>query len=382
MSNLDSLTLSNRSPFNAAISDSGNASRGHLPALDGVRGIAVLMVFWFHLCQSNQELQQILPDVILRTASIGQTGVDLFFVLSGFLITRILLATRDHSARFRSFFARRSLRIFPLYFLFLAVGLLLPASWVSETGGSELSPFWMWCYLSNIPPTFWDRPVLFPHLWSLAVEEQFYLIWPFIVYWLPVNRTRDVCLLLFATAPVLRLVMMSNGYSPFYLLPCRVDALAAGAFLAVCWPADTNRKSYLPKVSVFVSVLLVVSAVCYIAFSGTGLPIVQVVKHSICSVLFSSLVYFAIEVQSIRSVLSSKCLRFFGKHSYAIYLCHPILIVTFRRLCLSSNSTTDIDLWAFVVLVITSTLGFSLLTWHFLEAPALSLKKHFEAKLR
>jgi peptidoglycan/LPS O-acetylase OafA/YrhL len=358
--------------------DSGKARLGHLPALDGVRGLAVLLVFWFHLCQSTPDLQKILPGVFIRTASIGQTGVDLFFVLSGFLITRILLATSDHSARLQNFFARRSLRIFPLYFVFLAVGLLLPAPWVSETGGSELSPFWMWCYLSNIPPTFWDRPVLFPHLWSLAVEEQFYLIWPFIVYWFPVHRTRHVCLFLFATSPVFRLIMLSNGYSPFYLLPCRVDALAAGAFLATFCSAENNMKKYLPQVLLVVSGLLVVSAAGYVVFSGTGLPFVQVVKHTISSVLFSSLILLAIETRSVRSVLSSRCLRFFGKHSYAIYLCHPIFIVTFRRLCLSANTNTDMDLWAFVALVITSTLGLSLLTWHFIEAPALTLKKHFE----
>jgi len=378
MSNTDILTLSNRSPFDAAVSDSGKASHGHLPALDGVRGIAVLMVFWFHLCQLNQELQQILPDVILRTASIGQTGVDLFFVLSGFLITRILLATKDQSARFRNFFARRSLRIFPLYYAFLAVGLWLPAPWISETGSGGFSPFWMWCYLSNLPPTLWDRPVLFPHLWSLAVEEQFYLIWPFVVYWSPAKCTRLLCFILIAVTPLFRFVMIFNGYSPFYLLPCRVDALAAGALLAVFWSAETNLKRYLPQVSLLVFGLLLVSAAGYVVFSGAGLPFVQVAKHTICSVLFSLLVFLAIENHSVRSVLSCRCLRFFGKHSYAIYLCHPIFIVTFRRLCLSANTNTNTDLWAFVALVITSTLGLSLLTWHLIESPALSLKKYFE----
>lgn len=374
----DMLTVLDRNSCSATVSDFGKSSRNHLPALDGVRGVAVLMVFWFHLCQSSQELEQILPDVILRTASIGQTGVDLFFVLSGFLITRILLVTKGQANRFRNFFARRSLRIFPLYYVFLAVGLLLPATWVSEAGSGGFSSFWMWCYLSNLPPTLWDRPVLFPHLWSLAVEEQFYLIWPLVVYLSPAKCTRFLSFFLFAAAPIFRFFMISYGYSPFYLLPCRVDALAAGAILATFCSAENNMKKYLPQVLLVVSGLLVVSAAGYVVFSGTGLPFVQVVKHTISSVLFSSLILLAIETRSVRSVLSSRCLRFFGKHSYAIYLCHPIFIVTFRRLCLSANTNTDMDLWAFVALVITSTLGLSLLTWHFIEAPALTLKKHFE----
>ena len=140
----------------------------YYPALDGTRAIAALLVLVFHAMQEGLPL----PKLV----NFGQTGVDLFFVLSGFLITSILLAARPRDwSEVRTFYARRSLRIFPLYYLALCFCalFLFPVNW----------PFWI--YLEN----FWmsaGREVAGPgHLWSLAVEEQFYLVWPCLVLFVP-----------------------------------------------------------------------------------------------------------------------------------------------------------------------------------------------------
>ena len=125
----------------------------HYRSLDGVRGIAILMVVLFHLFYGAEWLRIVLPKSIVQCSSIGQTGVDLFFVLSGFLITTILLRTRTKDSYFRNFFARRSLRIFPLYYLFLSVCLCMPKESIAEASSPEASPWWMWTYLANIPPT-------------------------------------------------------------------------------------------------------------------------------------------------------------------------------------------------------------------------------------
>src|SRR5437868_4964541 len=139
--------------------------RGQMPALDGLRGIAIVLVLMhqFDLITS--------PHAIDVAFDAGWIGVQLFFVLSGFLITGGLLDTRDQHGYFRGFFVRRVLRIFPLYYAALVATLI--------AGNTSI---WLWTYLSNFRP----HPAL-PHFWSLAVEEQFYLVWPFVV-WLAGRR--------------------------------------------------------------------------------------------------------------------------------------------------------------------------------------------------
>lgn len=201
----------------------------HVPSLDGVHGVAILLVIWFHLVQMFPEFHAMLGPLVVRTATLGQTGVDLFFVLSGFLITGILLDTRQHPHYFRNFFARRTLRIFPLYFVALAILLQFDRQWVTELPARlEASQLWMWTYLSNIPPSYGPTSVRFVHFWSLAVEEQFYLVWPLVVWFAGHRYIRHVCLACVLLGPCCRWLFMELEFSPFYSVFCRVDALAAG----------------------------------------------------------------------------------------------------------------------------------------------------------
>lgn len=150
------------------------AKRDHLLELDGLRGVAVLLVLWSHL-----EKQEALPWPPLEA---GAFGVDLFFALSGFLITRILLYNREHEIGFWHFYRRRILRIFPAYYVMLAG----TALWFG------VNDHWLWAvgYLYNFLPM---EPEPIVHAWSLCVEEHFYLVWPMFMLWLPMAVSRRLC---------------------------------------------------------------------------------------------------------------------------------------------------------------------------------------------
>ena len=179
---------------------------------------------------------------VLDTGLSGWIGVDLFFVLSGFLITSILLDTKAQPHFFRNFYVRRTLRIFPLYYAILVATLVLPPLLWSGAADSKLFSViaarapWFWTYTANIDIALhdWEIAGVLGHFWSLAVEEQFYLLWPALVWFCPLNRLRHVCVGLIVVAVVTRTALWSADMSlaGFTLMPARADALAIGAWVA------------------------------------------------------------------------------------------------------------------------------------------------------
>jgi peptidoglycan/LPS O-acetylase OafA/YrhL len=182
------------------VAKSSDPAKGHILGLDGLRGLAILMVMFGHFIVVGKNLEPHTP--VHRFFQSGYLGVDFFFVLSGFLITGILLDTKHRKPYFKVFYWRRALRIFPLYYGLLAI------SWLSvmliTPGDAALlkghdSPAWFWLYASNIgmacKGTWLDSPtwVGLGHFWSLAVEEQFYLVWPMLVFLLPVKLLERQC---------------------------------------------------------------------------------------------------------------------------------------------------------------------------------------------
>ena len=161
-------------------------ARRHIPVLDGLRGLAVVLVLLFHLDRLSGAAW---PDrVLARLFGAGWVGVDLFFVLSGFLITGILVDTAAQRNFFRNFYARRALRIFPLYYALLVVGFAVyptfaPAIHADRDWRLFLDgQWWFWSYLANIRlAAVGGAPMNFGHLWSVAIEEQFYLVWPLLL---------------------------------------------------------------------------------------------------------------------------------------------------------------------------------------------------------
>jgi peptidoglycan/LPS O-acetylase OafA/YrhL len=296
--------------------------RSHIPALDGVRGIAVLLVLAHHYGH---------PVV----ARIGWVGVDLFFVLSGFLNTGILLDTRDQERFFRTFYARRSLRIFPLYYGLLIVSfVVLPLTPLArQTGIAELEPIqsWLWLYGSNILLAWRNAWVLrndvfgFGHLWSLAVEEHFYLVWPAVVYWVAPRQLFVVCIVGMVSALAGRLLwalsLPEHGFACYVLTPFRADSLIAGAIVAVLMrqTSDTTLRR-VARVGLIAGAISVLAVTLWArGFAYTSTP-VYTFGFSALSILFASLITLSITPGFLNRLLSTRPLRWFGRYSYGIYV--------------------------------------------------------------
>src|SRR3954466_4450020 len=214
--------------------------RGHLPTLDGLRGIAILAVMIHHAAEFGQGNSP--ATAVHQFLHLGRHGVDLFFVLSGFLITGILLDSKGSPRYFSTFYARRTLRIFPLYYgVLLVVLVVLPLIVPQPPAAREViaDQGWLWLYASNILMA-WRNRVLFngehvylSHFWSLAVEEQFYLVWPLVVLLVGGRGLAWVCAACLPVALVVRgLTTRGSEFSAaIFLTPCRVDSLAVGALV-------------------------------------------------------------------------------------------------------------------------------------------------------
>jgi hypothetical protein len=209
-------------PASPARLDAGDST--HLPALDGVRGIAILLVMQFHFWAMPFRIFRRPPTLALDTRinqafEFGWTGVDLFFVLSGFLITGILLRAKGGGSYFRAFYGRRVLRIFPLYWGYLAFVILitplLGGALEEQAHAGNVRDHWYWYFgyavniWSSVKQAHPDLAAVNLHFWSLAFEEQFYLVWPVIVFLLSRQRLARVCLGLLITTALFRVYLVS-----------------------------------------------------------------------------------------------------------------------------------------------------------------------------
>src|SRR5579863_9160491 len=231
------------------------AADRHVRAYDGLRGIAIVLVLLRHLGEDLPARR--LGGVVDAALNAGWLGVDVFFVLSGFLITGILLDARGDEAQpsegyFLRFYARRALRIFPLYYLFLAVTIFIARPPMPH------GTWWYWSYTSNVliarhgwPEGLWETG----HLWSLAVEEQFYLVWPAIIAWTPRRRLPVLCVAIIVGAIAVRIALIHQGAAlgAYVLTPARADTLAVGAALAIALRSGPRVKDAIVRAAPIVS---------------------------------------------------------------------------------------------------------------------------------
>jgi peptidoglycan/LPS O-acetylase OafA/YrhL len=294
----------------------------HYRELDGVRGIAALAVFFHHVCYTSVT---VLPAggslaagaarVLHRASAFGNNGVDLFFVLSGFLITSLLIKDRNSPQYFKDFYWKRALRILPLYFLCLAgISLLL-----RHNAGYILLSL---AFLANFAHNFHiaaDGP-----FWSLAIEEQFYLIWPGFVRRMTTQRLTKWAAAIWVATIVLRLVAGFWGHFDYLLTPLRADGLAAGALLA-CWNQVEAQGSGLGSRTRTMAVWLAAGAALAVAgYQGLGLPdaLAANLRETGVVLVAAGLVGLLIaQAGSPRvAVFRSRPLIFFGLISYAMSL--------------------------------------------------------------
>jgi peptidoglycan/LPS O-acetylase OafA/YrhL len=296
--------------------------RGHVPELDGLRAFAIGFVLVGHLLftyPSTPASTAFLPPAIAEVLKHGWLGVDLFFVLSGFLITGILLATKSRGSRayFRRFYIRRAARILPLYFAVLIV--------LVVTLRGQYAAFFAFCALlsANLASLFNVHiPDAAGPYWSLAVEEQFYLIWPWLVLWLSAERLSLAAISVIVLEPFLRLGVHQHALE---LMWYRADGLAMGAFLAVwfsTWNGDLVRARRLALVLFGIAAAITIVGIPFgILHEGDASTSFRITQ-AVC--VFGALVVVAVAYSGKRIVapLRWRPLTLTALLSYCLYLVH------------------------------------------------------------
>ncbi|HKO51789.1 MAG TPA: acyltransferase [Polyangiaceae bacterium] len=366
-----------------------------LAVLDGVRGVAIIMVMILHFLH-GAVANNLLGEVLLTICGWGVTGVDLFFVLSGFLITRILFRTRLEPHYFRNFYARRTLRIFPLYYAYLILyfGIVTRFTNIDRARSIEVSSYqgWVWLYATNILICLRGNYIVASvnHLWSLAVEEHFYLVWPALVRFFEVRRMLAVCAAAFVIAIACR-ALFSWLNLPWFAANvftlCRVDSLAAGAALAVferTYSGETIARGARRLFWISLGVL---------AIWGLALgryPFGQVLKEmlgpSVVALLFASVIALAVwgPARSLaRRLFMPRFLCWIATYAYGLYVLHqPIRILMqrtlpFERLGQYLNSYL-LGLLLHGAITGALSIAFAFLSYHCFEKHLLKLKRFFE----
>jgi peptidoglycan/LPS O-acetylase OafA/YrhL len=336
-----------------------------IPQLDSVRGLAVLIV----LIHNTDKYHCTGP-----LARYGWMGVDLFFVLSGFLITGILLDSKSNQRYFRNFYSRRCLRIWPLYycalfFMFVVVPLVRPSE-TSQIFAARSMPWWSYLiYLQNfIVPSITKATGLLGVTWSLAVEEQFYAVWPLVVRFLSTTQLRRFAITVICCSPVLRFFLVHrqalNVYPNTF---CRLDGLMAGALLALAFRSKSfSPENYLRPawIGLFLAsplALITAGRVEWLVYSLTALASVSFVYVA----LFS-------KHRWVQAVVANRFLVFTGVISYGIYL--------LEKISTDAAMSVHLDYHPVLVLAITAvaTYALAILSWNFLEKPFLRLKRYFD----
>lgn len=364
-----------------------NSTNRHAPQtfreFDGLRGIAILLVMTHHFWPRAAAIQAELPHL-------GWIGVDLFFVLSGFLIAGILLDSKGSPGFFRNFYARRVIRIFPLYYTLVVASYVFipllertdPGRFIAQSG----PPWWYLLYLGNVREAITGHEpayVLAP-LWSLSIEEQFYALFPLLVATLEREQLRRVLLAMVAIAPLFRLATTlawpENERIQYLATPSRMDVLAMGGLLAIAYrePAGWIGRRQL-------HVLFALSAVAFAAtYALGGLDRTQffgrVFGYSIVGGFFMAAVACAlVHRESDKTAwLRWRPLMGLGKICYGVYLLQrPVEVVLVKTLGHIGQELPD-DSLASMFIKMAATVIAATGSWLFFERPLLTLKQRFE----
>lgn len=355
-----------------------NYKTGHVGALDGIRGCAILLVLIYHCVNIS-----IFP--FNHITEIGWTGVDLFFVLSGFLITGILIDTKRNNNFLITFFFKRALRIFPLYYLSLLIFFVVLSLPEINEANKYLDKrhfediFYYLTYTQNINFSFngWGITDILNPFWSLAIEEQFYLVWPLVILLTKNNK------LLFISIPIIAISLITRNLSPdnpfsYVFTLARFDSLAIGSIAAFLIRRDVKflNKYVLP---IFIISICVLAVVVFITKSVSIMnPHFIRYGYTLFDILFACIIIFIFDKAHIGK-LSKMCfdtsfLRFFGRYSYGIYVYHWLLyrgVYNYLELKYSLNKIYIIPFLIFVILV-------SMLSYHLYEKRFLKYKSKID----
>jgi len=377
-------------------------ARRHMPALDGVRGVAILAVMFHHFTIVSPD--GAVERSLASAAAMGRYGVDLFFVLSGCLITGILLDARHDPQYFRNFYVRRVLRIFPLYYALVFVTfVLVPAAAVALPAESAQTVRaylnvgdWPWfvAFCSNFLIAVRDRYTngLLDASWSLAIEEHFYLVWPAVVLAMATPaRLRKACLAVIVIALLLRVAAWTAGWSRLQIYVVtftRMDAVAFGGLVAV-WMRSSGAgwtrllawaRTWVAPTGVLIAALWLAGQMDYTATT------MNTIGYTLVGIFGLQLVALAAHLEtggSIARFFNDSRLRFFGKYSYGLYMFQlpvkgALTLVFFNEGRLTAAGIPFLYAQAaFYVLASVLTTLAALASWHLLEKNMLALKDRF-----
>ncbi len=373
----------------------GSPYARHLPALDGVRGFAALGVVCSHVFPATPH--SVLEALIHDAFAFGSRGVDLFFVLSGFLITGILYDSLPDPGFFRKFYARRVLRIFPLYYGVLAAFALAALLFGLNFHHQLLS---LALYLQNtnliaqrIHDYFGPTALPLPHFWSLAVEEQFYLVWPITVFLLRTRRRLFIfCAAALVLCPLLRLFLFLHGFNYFIVSAntlCRSDSLLAGGALALLFRSRFHDRIVRASGWIFVAGAAFGALLIHLATHGpilhtaTGFQVYLAFDFSAVAVASAGFIALSLRSRFVSGLCTLRPMRWLGKYSYGIYVLHLIffsyLEVPLRQFLsthLSPNKAVDIIATGLLISLISITSAY--LSYNLYEKHFLRLKRFFD----
>lgn len=349
-------------------------------ALDGFRGCAVLLVILVHYLPHGG------LGPLAVVGSLGWTGVDAFLVLSAYLITSILYRLRGAEDFFQNFYMRRALRLFPLYYFILLLTMastpLLHIHW-------RFGHVPLFLYATNYVLTDQSLgrlgPLSFGHLWTLALEEQFYLLWPWLIgSRLSRNALVRICWIGILVTLCLRIMLVEHRVNSWFLyesLPTRVDTLFAGALLALA-PLPSARTAWIGMMSA----AAVLAAVLVSANTGSfaSRPMMTF-GYSALAVFYASLLTLGLHENTfVARFLSLGVLRFYGRYSYGLYLWHYIFSVQVHHFIDWTATVVPTpaaaSLLSFIVVLLGAT-AVAVLSFRFIEAPFLQLKHRYECRV-
>ena len=361
---------------------------GHVPTLDGVRGLAIVMVTLFRF-NTGPAYDGPLGNLIFGGLKFGFLGVDLFFVLSGFLITGILYDAKQQARYFRNFYARRALRIFPLYYGFLLVMLVLMPALLGSRWEffpeARADQAWLWLYGANFLMGIRDSWCLgsFEHFWSLAIEEHFYLVWPLLIYCCSrrgamLASLMALCVSIFGRIAWLR--MGGNSVAVELFTFFRLDGLALGALAALAARGPLGIRPlvrWAVPAAIFGAIALIVITPGDRRLLG--------LRWTIVAVFFAGVLVLAVASRP-NTVWGRfwrfRVLAFFGKYSYAMYVFQLPLVelaapwLTAAGLCTAVGSV----FWgrvAYIGVMSALTTLCAVASWHLFEKRFLRLKARF-----
>lgn len=364
----------------------------HIPAFDALRGLAILVVTFYRF-RYGPEDDSYAGQILAHGLQWGSRGVDLFFVLSGFLITGILFDSKTRDPHFfRNFYARRSLRIFPLYFGALALFLvLLPLCFSMPTAfqAARENQFWLWAYCSNIYMSYqgnWCFGAL-DHFWSLAVEEHFYLVWPLVIYFCSQRQALLAALAIAGLAAVARIglsVVIEPGVAVDVATWFRCDALLIGSAFALLLRGSIDRSTYRWIAWGALTIGLVTSLPWILQPESR----MKTLPHTSFAILFGGVIALAATSAANswwQRVWNNRVLGMFGRYSYAMYVFQapliPLLTPIFSTALLADYTGSILVARLLYIATMTGiTLALAIASWNLLEKHCLKLKKRFELR--